>query len=130
MDKSATQWMVEPLRKFADFQGRARRAEYWWFYLLTIFVTVGITVVEAVGSDGGGTGLLMGLAFLAFLIPSLAVAIRRLHDLDRSGWWCLIALVPFVGGIVLLIWTCSRGTSGGNRFGPDPITGIGAAATA
>ena len=102
------------LTKYVDFQGRARRSEYWWFFLFNF----GAGLVTALISDG-----LNILWSLAMLLPSLAVAVRRLHDRDMTGWWVLLALVPFVGMIALLIILALRGTEGANRFGPDPITG-------
>ena len=127
MEKSAIQWMVTPLQKYADFSGRARRAEYWWYTLFSTLVSIALTVVDTtvLGSGGaaGGIGVLSGLWSLALLIPSLAVSVRRLHDKDKSGWWLLIGLVPIVGAIVLLVWFCTRGTEGPNQFGPDPLGG-------
>ena len=102
------------LTKYVDFQGRARRSEYWWFFLFNF----GAGLVTTLISDG-----LNILWSLAMLLPSLAVAVRRLHDRDMTGWWVLLALVPFVGMIALLIILALRGTEGANRFGPDPITG-------
>jgi uncharacterized membrane protein YhaH (DUF805 family) len=115
-------------RKYADFQGRARRAEYWWFVLFAIIGTVVALLVDALlgaALTGGGMGLpVFQAAFsLGIFLPSLAVAIRRLHDTDRSGWWYLIVLVPLIGFIVLIIFFVQRGTEGPNRFGPDPLTG-------
>jgi uncharacterized membrane protein YhaH (DUF805 family) len=128
MEKSATQWMVTPLRKYVDFGGRARRKEYWWYALFTgllAMVTlagdmmiIGVDTVALYGS-----GPLTGLLGLALFLPSLGVTIRRLHDHDRSGWWILLALLPIVGALVLLFWYASRGTIGANRYGPDPLAG-------
>lgn len=112
-------------RKYVDFTGRARRAEYWWFSLFYFLLVVVLTIVDVmrIGADGllAGRSLLSGLASLALLLPSLSVAVRRLHDTDRSGWWILIGLVPLVGFIVYLVFMCLRGTAGPNRFGPDPL---------
>ncbi|MFN7177065.1 MAG: DUF805 domain-containing protein [Thermaurantiacus sp.] len=115
-------------RKYADFQGRARRAEYWWFILFAVIGTILTVLVDALiggAITGGDVGLpVFQVAFsLGILLPSLAVAVRRLHDTDRSGWWYLIAFVPFVGVIVLIIFFVQRGTAGPNRFGPDPLAG-------
>ncbi|RQS18043.1 DUF805 domain-containing protein [Burkholderia sp. Bp8992] len=116
------------LNKYATFEGRARRAEYWYFTLLSVILSIAAQVIGAGGRDGGlVTLLLLGiicLASLALLIPGIAVSVRRLHDTGRSGWFLLIALIPVVGGILLLVWMCSRGTDGPNRFGADPIPAI------
>jgi uncharacterized membrane protein YhaH (DUF805 family) len=132
--------MFEALRKYAEFEGRARRSEYWLFVLLKILVILGffafflvvggVAAVTGAGSDGAGptsalaivSGLVVLLFFavmLGLFIPGLAVTIRRLHDSDKSGWWLLLGIVPF-GGFVVLIFTCLDGTPGPNRFGPDP----------
>ena len=102
------------LTKYVDFQGRAGRSEYWWFFLFN----VGITLITGLISDG-----LNVLWSLAMLLPSLAAAVRRLHDRDMSGWWVLLILVPLIGGLALLIILALKGTDGPNRFGADPITG-------
>lgn len=128
--------MFAPLRKFADFQGRARRSEYWLFYLFTFVLSlvlgfVGNMVMGAPDPSNpmaGGGFILQMIATVALLIPSLAVGVRRLHDTDRSGWWLLIALVPLVGAIVLIIFFVLDGTPGANKFGADP-KGRGAADT-
>ncbi len=107
-------------RKYVDFSGRARRPEYWWFMLFYWLVLVVLTAVDAVIiGTRGGAGIFSGLAMLALFLPTLAVGVRRLHDTDRSGWWLLIGLVPLIGGIVLLVFMCLRGTEGPNRFGSD-----------
>lgn len=103
---------------YATFQGRACRSEYWFFYLFYTLVYIVAMIVDTVT----GVPILTIVSALALLVPSLAVGVRRLHDTDRSGWWLLIPLVPLIGGILLLIWTCSRGTTGDNRFGSDPLS--------
>lgn len=103
--------------KFATFEGRARRSEYWFFTLFTVLVSTVLSIIDAVT----GIGVLSLLFTLAVLIPGIAVAVRRLHDTDRSGWWYLLILIPIVGFIVLIIWFCSRGTGDANRFGADPL---------
>ena len=124
MDKPATFWMMEPLRKYVTFGGRARRAEYWWYYLAyLIALTVAVMLDRILGSGGayGIGGIFYALVALGAFLPSLAVSFRRLHDVNRSAWWFLIILVPLVGAIVLLVWFCSRGTVGPNQYGPDPL---------
>jgi len=115
-------WMLLPLRRYAEFTGRSRRQEYWMFFLFVMLVTIGLSIVEGIiGLRIGDAGILSGLFSLAVLIPGIAVGIRRLHDIDRSGWWLLIGLVPLVGAIVLIVFMATRGTAGDNRFGADPI---------
>jgi len=117
-------WMLMPLRRYAQFSGRSQRKEYWMFVLGYVIVAVVLNIIEGIlglsGTVGGSNGPLTALFGLAILIPSIAVGIRRLHDTDRSGWWLLIALVPIIGAIVLLVFFVSDGTRGPNRFGPDP----------
>ena len=119
------------LRKFFTFAGRAPRSEYWYFYLFFILSALGAGFADGVigaasfnetGEFEGG-GLLI-VAILVLFIPQLAVTVRRLHDLDRSGWWWWLGLVPLVGGLVLLVWFCMRGTEGNNRYGPNPLNPV------
>jgi uncharacterized membrane protein YhaH (DUF805 family) len=124
--------------KYAAFKGRAPRSEYWWYSLFTMLVyalaCVPLVVIAANQQAAGQrpedssafvvfAGLL-GLCFLALLLPTLSVSVRRLHDLDWRGWWYLTLLVPYLGSLaalVMLIGFCFRGTAGGNRFGEDPL---------
>ena len=109
--------------------GRASRSEYWWwtlFYFL-VFFGAGIVVGALAGILGGASRsgaaaftLVLGVAALVLVIPSLTVGIRRLHDTDRSGWWLLVSLVPYLGGLILLIFFCLDGSPGPNRFGNRP----------
>ena len=119
------------LSKFVTFSGRASRSEFWWFrlfFFLSIVVgflfTAGVNSALGIqrGSTGASvTGAMFGLAFLCLVLADLAVLVRRLHDTDRSGWAFFVALIPFIGGILLLVWCCTRGTQGGNRYGDDPL---------
>jgi uncharacterized membrane protein YhaH (DUF805 family) len=107
---------------YVNFSDRACRSEYWFW---TLFVVIADLV--ALGIDAAiGIQVVSGLFGLAVLLPGIAVAIRRLHDLDRTGWWLFIWFIPIVGWIILLIWFCTRGTDGPNRFGPDPLGGMAA----
>lgn len=110
-------WMIMPLKRYADFAGRSRRKEYWSFVLLTWVVLIVLSIVEGMaglsGMIGGAYGPLTAIFYLAILVPSIAVAIRRMHDQDRSGWWILF---PIVNIVFLFL----DGTKGPNRFGPDP----------
>jgi uncharacterized membrane protein YhaH (DUF805 family) len=110
------------LRKYATFTGRGPRAEYWWFFLFCTLIQVPVMVGVTLAS-GAHTGIRAGnVVSLAVFLPSLACSVRRLHDRDKSGWWLLIALIPLVGAIILLVWYCTRGTQGVNRFGPENPT--------
>jgi uncharacterized membrane protein YhaH (DUF805 family) len=110
--------------RYFQFGGRAPRAEYWYFVLFTVLVGVGADIVDAVWL-GFGQRVFSGIVNIAFFIPGLAVLTRRMHDLDRSGWWWLLMFIPLIGWLVLLIWACTRGSNGPNRYGPDPLRGIG-----
>jgi uncharacterized membrane protein YhaH (DUF805 family) len=104
---------------YVNFSDRAIRSEYWFW---TFFWIIGIAI--AIGLDlaiFNTPGLLYFVFTLATFLPGLAVTIRRLHDLDRSGWWIFLNFVPLIGVIVLIVWFCTRGTSGPNRFGPDSL---------
>ncbi len=120
-------WYIDVLRKYTVFSGRARRKEYWMFFLFSALITVFLAVIdEFMGwkfeMGGENLGFLSTLYHIAVFIPYLAVIFRRLHDTDRSGWWFLIAVIPIVGIIVLLVFLILDGTKGENRFGPDPKT--------
>jgi uncharacterized membrane protein YhaH (DUF805 family) len=119
-------WYLEVLKKYAVFDGRARRMEYWMFILFNIIITVVLALIDYLTgtfSPRAGVGLLGGLYALAVLIPSLAVTVRRLHDIGRTGWWILIGLIPVIGGIVLLIFMVLDSESGPNEYGPNPKEG-------
>jgi len=100
--------------RFAQFTGRAGRAEYWWFFLANFLLSIGLTIL---GQAADVFSILNFLVGIALLIPSLAVAVRRLHDTSRSGWWILIALIPLIGVIVLIVFLASEGTPGSNEYG-------------
>ncbi|MDN3297873.1 DUF805 domain-containing protein [Streptomyces ficellus] len=110
-------WYVDVLKKYATFSGRARRKEYWMFTLIStvIYAVLAVIDVSLIGS-----GVIAGIYGLAVLLPTLAVAVRRLHDTGRSGWWLFISLVPLVGGIILLVFLASEGKPEANEHGPNP----------
>lgn len=134
-------WMLLPFRRYADFFGRSRPMEFWLFCLFVFVAMIVLSFVDAMVGLGTSTqyidrspfgvtmgvynrsGLLTLIFWVACLIPGLAVAVRRLHDSDKSGWWLLIGFVPLVGQIVLFIFMVMGGTHGPNRFGPDPMRG-------
>jgi uncharacterized membrane protein YhaH (DUF805 family) len=110
---------------YVNFSGRAMRSEYWYW---TLFVIVGGIVASVIdmavfgaGAMSGSLGIVSVLFNLAVLLPSIAIGVRRLHDLDRSGWWLLLLFIPLVGAIILIVWFCTRGTPGPNRFGGPPM---------
>lgn len=122
-------WMLMPLKRYADFSGRSRRKEYWMFALGVAIVYAILTVLLLGGLDfnGGGFSAVSGASFailmifaLAIFVPALAVMVRRFHDQDKSGWFVLLNFIPYVGGIVVLVMMCLEGTKGPNRYGPDP----------
>ncbi len=112
-------------RKYAVFSGRAPRSEYWWFTLFLLLAGFALGLADALFflTPADQTGPLNTIFTLATLLPSLAVGARRLHDVDRTGWWLLLWLVPVLGWLILLWWTVQPGTRGPNRFGPDPLGG-------
>jgi uncharacterized membrane protein YhaH (DUF805 family) len=168
------EWMILPLKRYIDFQGRSRRMEFWLWVLFVIAVSIVLSILDSMLGLGGRSsagqtpglapgnfaygaytsgGLLTGIFSLAILIPNLAVQVRRLHDTNRSGWWILLPIGPYllgfalmIGGgvsanpgllitggillfaglicaVVLLVFMCLPGTVGTNRFGPDPLRG-------
>lgn len=121
--KKFTNWYIEVLKKYAVFNGRARRKEYWYFVLFSFIISIILMVIDNVAgsfSAEAGTGLLGGIYTLAVLIPGIAVAVRRLHDTDRSGWWVLISLIPLVGAIVFLVFMVQDSKPGENQYGSNP----------
>ncbi|MEO6718101.1 MAG: DUF805 domain-containing protein [Novosphingobium sp.] len=130
------EWMILPYKRYFDFSGRSRRKEYWLYTLFTVLVFVAIVAVGLAGMPWSemsnhsanpqpgpllwgaiGTGAVF---WLGTLIPSIAVTVRRFHDQNQSGWLYLLGLIPYVGGLVLIVFMCLEGTRGENRFGPDP----------
>ena len=99
-------------------RGRAARKEFWRFSIVTMLIGFGADLVDAGWVDG--SPILGAVSGLVFLVPAVSMAVRRLHDLDLSGRWLWIILVPLAGVVMLMIWDISRGTEGANRFGPDP----------
>jgi uncharacterized membrane protein YhaH (DUF805 family) len=112
-------------QKYADFTGRARRAEYWWFVLVNLGVTIGISVVTLIlassNDSSAGLGAIIYIVYgLGVIVPSFAVAVRRLHDTNKSGWMLLILFIPLVGPILLLVFYFTDGDPGANQYGPSP----------
>lgn len=116
-------WYLGVLKNYVGFSGRARRKEYWMFALINLlimFVLVMIDRLTGTMSSTVGAGLLSGVYSLAVLLPSIAVAVRRLHDTSRTGWWLLLVFVPIIGGLVLLVFMLLDSTPGENQYGPNP----------
>jgi outer membrane protein assembly factor BamB/uncharacterized membrane protein YhaH (DUF805 family) len=114
-------WYEEVLNKYAVFDGRARRKEYWFFFLFNAIIGLVLAVIDArTGLNFNGVGVLGGVYSLAVLIPGLAVTVRRLHDTGKSGWLILIALIPIIGVIILLVWMFADSEPGMNQYGPNP----------
>lgn len=123
-------WYLAVLKKYAVFDGRARRKEFWYFALFNVLIVIGLLIIGlliGVAVAGSGSNALwiigfipVGLYGLAMIVPSIAVTIRRLHDTNRSGWWYLINFVPWVGSIILFVFEVLDGTPGPNKYGPDP----------
>ena len=116
-------WYLYVLKNYATFSGRARRKEYWMFFLISALISIVLTLLDILlgtYSVEYEAGLFSGLYSLLILIPSIAVVVRRLHDTDRSGWWILISLIPIIGVLVLFVFTCLDSQPGTNRFGVNP----------
>lgn len=122
-------WVLLPLRRYADFNGRSTRKEFWMFQL--VFVALTLVTLLLIGKDGvdeygeaNAFGVLVIgaflLALLGLIVPQIAVQVRRFHDQDKSGWFALINLIPYLGSLVVLVFMCIEGTRGENQFGPDP----------
>lgn len=105
---------------FANFSGRARREEYWYYSLAVFVISAILSVLSKAGIVGVIFSILSFLFSLCILIPGLAVSVRRLHDTGRSGWWLLICLIPLIGQIVLLVFMVTEGQKGENKWGDDP----------
>ena len=125
-------------KNYTNFEGRSRRAEYWWILLANLII--GLVAGLIIGAIGGGfanlnvigmlLGAVLGLYFLAILVPSIALAVRRFHDLDQTGWlvlvFMLVGLIPLIGFLAVIaqyIWFAMPGTTGPNKYGPDPKSG-------
>lgn len=119
-------WYLGVLRKYVDFSGRARRTEFWTFTLISMIISALLSILDIVL----GFGILGAIYALGVLLPTLAVAVRRLHDTDRSGWWLLIGFVPLIGVIVLIVFCVQDSQPGDNAFGPNPKGVPAAGATA
>lgn len=117
------EWYLKVLRNYAGFYGRARRKEFWMFMVWNTVIALAVILIDLnIGTFNYeiGLGLLNGIYNLAVLIPGIAVSIRRLHDIGRSGWWFLFTLVPFIGVIVLIVFYALDSEPGPNEYGDNP----------
>ena len=103
---------------YCDFNGRASRSEYWWFALFTLILSV---IIQAFGVISSDVSLyLSAIVNLALFLPGLSLDVRRLHDINKSGWYILLVLIPIVGLIILLVWFCKESEMQPNQYGPVP----------
>ena len=109
-------WYFNVMRNYLNVDGRARRTEYWMFMLIYI----GMLVVASLLDNLMGTSILGGLVALVHLIPSITVGVRRLHDINRNGWWLLVSLVPLIGWIIAIYFAVKEGDAGSNTYGANP----------
>ena len=110
-------WYLEVLKKYAEFTGRSRRSEYWYFVLFNFIISIVLGIIDTII---GTYVVLIFLYSLAILIPVIAVSIRRLHDTGRSGWNILLGLIPFIGAIILIVFFVQDSDSGYNEYGQNP----------
>ncbi|MBN1304310.1 MAG: DUF805 domain-containing protein [Anaerolineales bacterium] len=116
-------WYLAVMKKYVEFSGRARRKEYWMFVLFNVIfsvVAIGLDNLFGTFDSETGSGLVSGLYSLAVLLPALAVLVRRLHDIGKSGWWWFIILIPLAGPIWLIILLATEGQAGENQYGLNP----------
>ena len=110
------EWYLKALKNYVGFSGRSQRKEYWMFALFNIIIAIGLAIVDVVA----GTGVLSAIYALAVFLPGLAVSIRRLHDIGKSGWWIWIGVIPLIGALILLWFVVTDSDSGENTYGPNP----------
>ncbi|WP_205323556.1 DUF805 domain-containing protein [Glycomyces sp. YM15] len=112
-------WYINVIKNYVGFSGRARRTEYWMFVLFNAIIMFALYLPFLITREPALTALYAVYALAVFL-PALAVTVRRLHDIDKSGWWYLISFVPLAGPIILIVLTATAGKPGPNQYGPDP----------
>jgi uncharacterized membrane protein YhaH (DUF805 family) len=123
-----TEAIASGFSNYVNFSDRSPRSAYWYWTLFAVLVSIVASFIDALLFSNLQLGAdvqlspLNTLTSLVLLLPGLAVSVRRLHDLDRTGWWLLI-LLTIIGAILLIVWFCMKGTEGGNRYGPDPLAG-------
>ncbi len=136
------EWYIKVLKNYANFKGRARRKEYWMFVLINVIIYIAFMILIIIIEVISGViyvsdlkiiitslmtlftvtpfSVILSLYVLAILVPSLAVSVRRLHDIGKSGWFILISLIPIVGTIILLVWACQESMPEANEYGENP----------
>jgi len=114
------------LERYADFRGRSSRSEYWWFVLFNILVQIFLNLLTSMAAAFAFLSLIV---MLGLLVPGIAVGVRRLHDLGKSGWWLLLGFIPIVGAIVLIYWFIQPGEDQPNDWGPNPLGPVNPART-
>ena len=114
------EWYIGVLKKYAVFDGRARRTEFWMFFLCNFIIAIIFGILALIPGIGGLFNVLSIIYSLGILVPSIAVGVRRLHDTGRSGLLYLLALIPLVGIIILIVFWAQEGAAGDNSFGPNP----------
>jgi uncharacterized membrane protein YhaH (DUF805 family) len=123
-------WMILPYQRYFEFTGRSRRMEYWMFTLLQFLIALAIVALAFSFSSQGEETVMtvlyagLGILVLASFIPSLAVQVRRFHDQDLTGWLVLLGFIPYLGGLIILVFMCIDGKRGPNKYGPDPKGGV------
>lgn len=105
------------VQNYANFNGRSSRSEYWWYVLFTFIL--GVAVSAIFGTKTAGM-IISGIISLALFVPGIAICVRRLHDIGKSGWWWLIGFIPLVGAIILIVWFCKESMPMANRWGNQP----------
>jgi uncharacterized membrane protein YhaH (DUF805 family) len=116
-----TEAISSGFQNYANFSGRAQRSAFWYWVLFCFLAGLVTAGIDYAIFGGESYMPINSLFTLATIIPNLAVAARRLHDIDRTGWWQLLHFIPLIGTIVLIVWWASRGMSGPNRFGQNPL---------
>lgn len=115
---SAFDWFLAAFKPYANFNGRTQRRGYWYFYLFYIIIGIVLGIVDFFVSKVIGFDLFSTIFSLGTIIPAFALGARRLHDIGKSGWWQLIALIPLIGAIILIVWFATAGTPQNNQYGP------------
>ena len=117
------QYYIKALKKYAEFEGRTTRKEFWMFVLFHVLIMIGLMILDnllGLADSRSGYGVLTGLYGLAVFIPGLAISMRRLHDIGKSGWWLLLNFIPLIGPLVLIVFYVIDSEKGSNEYGPNP----------